>query len=83
MTNSHVMLQMAPANMGTTTLPDGLVSSAIQRSLFHCVLLGEVGIHKKLYARYDKNSKQIQIQMIEKLLPEAIKEFVKLNPNKK
>jgi LysR family transcriptional regulator for metE and metH len=75
-TNSHVMLQMVSANMGVATLPDWLVSSATQQSLFHCMRLGETGIHKKLYARYDKNSKQIS--MIEKLLPEAIKEFANL-----
>lgn len=74
--NSHVMLQMVSANMGVATLPDWLVSSATQQSLFHCMRLGETGIHKKLYARYDKNSKQLD--MIEKLLPEAIKEFSNL-----
>ena len=75
-TNSHVMLQMVSANMGVATLPDWLVSSLTQQSLFHCMRLGETGIHKKLYARYDKNSKQLA--MIEKLLPEAIKEFANL-----
>lgn len=75
-TNSHVMLQMVSANMGVATLPDWLVSSATQQSLFYCMRLGEKGIHKKLYARYDKNSKQLN--MIEKLLPEAIKEFANL-----
>jgi len=75
-TNSHVMLQMVSANMGVATLPDWLVSSATQQSLFHCMRLGETGIHKKLYARYDKNSKQLA--MIEKLLPEAIREFANL-----
>ncbi|HCM48255.1 MAG TPA: LysR family transcriptional regulator [Colwellia sp.] len=74
--NSHVMLQMVSANMGVATLPDWLVSSAAQQSLFHCMRLGETGIHKKLYARYDINSKQLD--MIEKLLPEAIKEFSNL-----
>jgi len=75
-TNSHVMLQMVSANMGVATLPDWLVSSVTQQSFFHCIRLGEIGIHKKLYARYDKNSKQID--MIEKLLPEAIREFANL-----
>ncbi|WP_019027102.1 LysR family transcriptional regulator [Colwellia piezophila] len=75
-TNSHVMLQMVSANMGVATLPDWLVTSVTQRSLFHCMRLGEKGIHKKLYARYDKNSQQLA--MIEKLLPEAIKEFANL-----
>lgn len=75
-TNSHVMLQMVSANMGVATLPDWLVSSVTQQSLFHCMRLGETGIHKKLYARYDKNSNQLA--MIEKLLPEAIKEFANL-----
>ncbi|MCJ8295886.1 MAG: LysR family transcriptional regulator [Colwellia sp.] len=75
-TNSHVMLQMVSANMGVATLPDWLVTSTTQQSLFHCMRLGENGIHKKLYARYDKNSKQLE--MIEKLLPGAIKEFANL-----
>jgi LysR family transcriptional regulator for metE and metH len=78
-TNSHVMLQMVSANMGVATLPDWLVSSVTKQSLFRCMRLGETGIHKKLYARYDKNSKQIE--MIEKLLPEAIKEFTSLYIN--
>jgi len=78
-TNSHVMLQMVSANMGIATLPDWLVSSVTQQSLFHCMRLGETGIHKKLYARYDKNSKQRD--MIEKLLPEAIREFTNLYIN--
>ena len=78
-TNSHVMLQMVSANMGVATLPDWLVSSVTQQSLFHCMRLGETGIHKKLYARYDKNSKQRD--MIEKLLPEAIREFTNLYIN--
>jgi LysR family transcriptional regulator for metE and metH len=77
-TNSHVMLQMVSANMGVATLPDWLITSVTQQSLFHCVRLGETGIHKKLYARYDKDSKQIE--MIEKLIPEAIKEFANLYP---
>ncbi|PKI12982.1 LysR family transcriptional regulator [Colwellia sp. 12G3] len=80
-TNSHVMLQMVSANMGVATLPDWLVTSVTQQSLFHCMRLGETGIHKKLYARYDKNSKQLA--MIEKLLPEAIKEFANLYTNNK
>ncbi|OUR74895.1 LysR family transcriptional regulator [Colwellia psychrerythraea] len=78
-TNSHVMLQMVSANMGVATLPDWLVSSVTQQSLFHCMRLGETGIYKKLYARYDKNSKQRD--MIEKLLPEAIREFTNLYMN--
>ena len=72
-TNSHVMLQMVSANMGIATLPDWLVSSITQQSLFHCLRLGETGIHKKLYARYEKNSKRIE--SINALLPEAIKAF--------
>ena len=75
-TNSHVMLQMVSADMGVATLPDWLVTSATKQSLFHCMRLGENGIHKKLYARYDKNNRQLD--MIEKLLPEAIKEFANL-----
>jgi len=79
-TNSHVMLQMVSADMGVATLPDWLVTSATKQSLFHCMRLGESGIHKKLYARYDKNSNQLA--MIEKLLPEAIKEFANLYSEK-
>ncbi len=75
-TNSHVMLQMVSANMGVATLPDWLVSSVTKQSLFRCMRLGATGIHKKLYGRYDKKSKQIDV--IEKLLPEAIKEFTNL-----
>lgn len=78
-TNSHVMLQMVSADMGVATLPDWLVTSATKQSLFHCMRLGEHGIHKKLYARYDKNNRQLD--MIEKLLPEAIKEFANLYIN--
>jgi LysR family transcriptional regulator for metE and metH len=79
-TNSHVMLQMVSADMGVATLPDWLVTSATKQSLFHCMRLGENGIYKKLYARYNKNS--IQLEMIEKLLPEAIKEFANLYSEK-
>lgn len=75
-TNSHVMLQMVSANMGVATLPDWLVTSTTQQSLFHCLRLGKKGIHKKLYARYNRKSKQLE--MIENLLPEAIKEFANL-----
>ena len=79
--NSHVMLQMVSANMGVATLPDWLVTSVTQQSLFHCMRLGQNGIHKKLYARYNKNSNQLE--MIEKLLPDAIREFANLYANKK
>ena len=72
-TNSHVMLQMVSANMGVATLPDWLVGSITQQSLFHCLRLGKTGIHKKLYARYNKNSKKIE--SINVLLPKAIKAF--------
>lgn len=74
--NSHMMLQMVAANMGVATLPDWLVNSSTQKSLFHCIRIGESGIHKKLYARYEQDSEQLA--MIEKLLPEAIKEFSNL-----
>lgn len=75
-TSSHVMLQMVAADMGVATLPDWLLTSATQQSLFHCFSLGESGIHKKLYARYDKNS--VQIDHIKALLPRTISAFAKL-----
>lgn len=75
-TSSHVMLQMVSADMGVATLPDWLLTSTTQQALFHCCSLGENGIHKKLYARYDKNS--VQIERIKALLPSAIEAFAKL-----
>lgn len=78
--NSHVMLQMVAANMGVATLPDWLVSSLTQQSLVTSKRLGEQGIYKTLYARYDKNSQpndkeSLRLKIIEMLLPKAIQAF--------
>ncbi|ALO35891.1 hypothetical protein CMT41_15035 [Colwellia sp. MT41] len=48
-------------NLGEEILPKIKQVNAVLKapSLFHCMRLGETGIHKKLYARYNKNSKQL------------------------
>lgn len=74
--SSHVMLQMVSANMGIATLPDWLVSSLTQQSLIQSYRLGQQGVFKTLYARYQSSSEQVQ--SIEQLIPQAITEFAKL-----
>jgi len=71
--NSHVMLQMAAANMGIATLPDWLVTSLTQQSLLHTLSLGQSGIYKSLYACYQKDSKHKS--QIEQLIPAAKQAF--------
>jgi len=75
--NSHVMLQMAAANMGVAVLPDWLVNSISLQSLITRKRLGSKGIYKTLYARYANNNCQQNI--IEQLIPEVIKAFQQLN----
>jgi LysR family transcriptional regulator for metE and metH len=74
--SSHVMLQMVSANMGIATLPDWLVSSLTQQSLIQSYRLGEKGVFKTLYARYQIKSDQLAA--IEELIPQAITAFGKL-----
>jgi LysR family transcriptional regulator for metE and metH len=74
--SSHVMLQMVSANMGIATLPDWLVSSLTQQSLIQSYRLGEKGVFKTLYARYQPKSNQLAA--IEELIPQAITAFGKL-----
>lgn len=74
--NSHVMLQMAAAGMGVATLPDWLVSSLSQQALLTRKRLGEAGLYKKLYAKYQANTRQRDI--IEQLIPQVIAAFKQL-----
>ncbi|MBU2893615.1 LysR family transcriptional regulator [Colwellia sp. D2M02] len=77
--NSHIMLQMVAANMGVATLPDWLVSSQAQQSLLQGYRLGEHGVFKTLYARYQVNNSQVTI--IEQLIPQAMQAFAQLYAN--
>ncbi|TPH17726.1 LysR family transcriptional regulator [Litorilituus lipolyticus] len=74
--NSHVMLQMAAANMGVAVLPDWLVNSISLQSLVTRKRLGSKGIYKTLYARYANNN--YQQDTIKQLIPEVIKAFQQL-----
>ncbi|GAA0811482.1 HTH-type transcriptional regulator MetR [Colwellia asteriadis] len=77
--NSHIMLQMVAANMGVATLPDWLVSSQAQQSLLQSYRLGEHGVFKTLYARYQVGNSQVTI--IEQLIPQAMQAFAQLYAN--
>ena len=75
-TNSHMMLQMAAADMGIATLPDWLVTSLTTRSLVQQIPLGAKGIFKTLYAHYPVTHKNIK--EIELLVPNACQAFASL-----
>ncbi|RHW76970.1 LysR family transcriptional regulator [Colwellia sp. RSH04] len=80
--NSHVMLQMAAANMGVAVLPDWLVNSISLQSLVTRKRLGIKGVFKTLYARYDKHNPLKDA--IEQLIPDVIAAFTQLKvPDKK
>ncbi|MCW8832682.1 MAG: LysR substrate-binding domain-containing protein [Colwellia sp.] len=71
--NSHMILQMVAANMGITTLPDWLVNSLTKQSLVKTKRIGESGIYKTLYARYQ--SQHPLISIIEQLIPQTVAAF--------
>lgn len=71
--NSHVMLQMVAANMGVATLPDWLLSSLSIQATIQTKRLGEKGVFKHLYARYQENSECIAL--IEEYIPLTISAF--------
>jgi len=71
--NSHVILQMVAANMGIATLPDWLVNSLTKQSLVQTKRLGETGIYKTLYARYQAKNKLADI--IQQLIPKTVTAF--------
>ncbi len=71
--NSHVILQMVAANMGITTLPDWLVHSLTKQSLVQTKHIGECGIYKTLYARYQADNKLADT--IQQLIPQTVAAF--------
>ncbi len=71
--NSHVILQMVAANMGIATLPDWLVNSLTKQSLVQTKRIGECGIYKTLYARYQADNKLADI--IQQLIPQTVAAF--------
>ena len=75
--NSHMILQMVAANMGIAVLPKWLVNSLSKQSLVQTKRIGEAGIYKTLYARYQAQSPHIEI--IEQLIPQTISAFERLN----
>ena len=77
--NSHMILQMVAANMGITTLPDWLVSSLTKQSLVQTKRIGETGIYKTLYARYQADSTLADV--IKQLIPHTVIAFEHLYNN--
>jgi len=71
--NSHMILQMVAANMGIATLPNWLVNSLAKQSLVQTKRIGEYGIYKTLYARYQTEKKLTNV--IEQLIPQAAAAF--------
>lgn len=71
--NSHMILQMVAANMGIATLPDWLVISLTKQSLVQTKHIGECGIYKTLYARYQANNKLADT--IQQLIPHTVTAF--------
>ncbi|GAA6172530.1 HTH-type transcriptional regulator MetR [Colwellia sp. KU-HH00111] len=74
--NSHMILQMVAANMGIATLPKWLVNSLTKQSLVQTKRIGEAGIFKTLYARYQNDSKHLAL--IKLFIPHAIAAFNRL-----
>jgi len=74
--NSHMILQMVAANMGIATLPDWLVSSLTKQSLVQTKRIGEKGIYKTLYARYQPDSKLTSV--IKEFIPQTLTAFEQL-----
>ncbi|WDE04621.1 LysR family transcriptional regulator [Thalassomonas viridans] len=71
--NSHMMLQMAAADMGVAVLPDWLVTSLATPTLVKKLSLGKTGLFKTLYASYRPgNNNRLAI---EDFLPRAISAF--------
>ena len=71
--NSHMMLQMAAADMGIAVLPDWLVSSLATPTLVKKLPLGKSGLFKTLYAGYRPGHRSRA--EIEAFLPHAIAAF--------
>jgi LysR family transcriptional regulator for metE and metH len=67
------MLQMVAANMGISVVPAWLVSSLAMQSLLTVKKLGEQGIYKCLYARYEQNRELAAA--IDQLIPQAKRAF--------
>ena len=74
--NSHMILQMVAANMGIATLPDWLVNSLTKQSLVQTKRIGEKGIFKTLYARFQAESKNLDL--IKQLIPQTVTAFEQL-----
>lgn len=71
--NSHMILQMVAANMGIATLPDWLVNSLTKQSLVQTKRIGEKGIFKTLYARFQTDSQNLEF--IKQLIPHTVAAF--------
>lgn len=71
--NSHVILQMVAADMGIAVLPNWLVKSLTQHSLVQTKSVGQNGIYKTLYARYQENN--ADLALIEQLIPQCKSAF--------
>lgn len=71
--NSHMILQMVAANMGIATMPDWLVNSLTKQSLVQTKRIGEQGIFKTLYARFQTQGENLEL--IKQLIPETVAAF--------
>ena len=71
--NSHMILQMVAANMGIATLPNWLVNSLSKQALVQTKRIGEKGIFKTLYARFQTDT--VNLDIIEQLIPQAVAAF--------
>lgn len=74
--SSYMILQMVAANMGIATLPDWLVNSVTKQSLVQTKRIGERGIFKTLYLRYEAQNKHVDI--IKQLIPQTVAAFSNL-----
>ncbi|MBL0711922.1 MAG: LysR family transcriptional regulator, partial [Colwellia sp.] len=61
---------------GIATLPDWLVSSLTKQSLVQTKRIGEKGIYKTLYARYQPDSKLTSV--IKEFIPQTLTAFEQL-----
>jgi len=68
-----MILQMVAANMGIATLPDWLVNSLTKQSLVQTKRIGEKGIFKTLYARFQTDAKNIEL--IKQFIPHTVAAF--------
>jgi len=74
--NSHMILQMVAANMGMATLPDWLINSLARQAFVQTKQLGEQGVYKTLYARYQQGSTHVSV--IEHFIPQTVAAFSRL-----